>query len=458
MQGALGASKGIDHGQATSVEPKHGQLIPLKTTLESRSSTRTVDAHVVQIPTTSANTILCVLREEIPEQDAINLQHLRRFAKPDFLPDHLGTLLSSFDENINDNEAQENNHNGADDMRQAGGLISSKESIAEPSLHLLVCAASIIPSRDLVSILSSHPSFSDFASTPVVRTIPVPLLPPTSDEQAKAWSREYWPTVYKRNNPFGPHPSLVSRAEDEIRPQADKLMALATRVAAEVDGLAIGEPVGAVIVDRKVDEGPAVLAIAGDARWCGGGQGQESIQDGNIMAHAVMRAIGMIARQRRTLVTQSLHQEIPPTDACVTDTPEASEEDIFKDWPLTNLEKSYYSQTPITPNGYLCVDLEIYITHEPCIMCSMAINHSRFGRVVFGKRMPWTGGLTSESTVALAGSVKDIGERGGSVESEEGGLGYGLFWRRELNWKLLGWRWVGMDDDVELAISEDWHA
>jgi len=51
-------------------------------------------------------------------------------------------------------------------------------------------------------------------------------------------------------------------------------------------------------------------------------------------------------------------------------------------------------------------------------MCAMAIVHSRFGRLVFGKRMPATGGICAD-----------------------GELGHGLFWRKELNWTLLAWQW-----------------
>jgi tRNA(Arg) A34 adenosine deaminase TadA len=45
--------------------------------------------------------------------------------------------------------------------------------------------------------------------------------------------------------------------------------------------------------------------------------------------------------------------------------------------------------------GYLCTGMDLYILHEPCIMCSMALLHSRIGRVFYMHPSPEQGGLGS---------------------------------------------------------------
>lgn len=48
---------------------------------------------------------------------------------------------------------------------------------------------------------------------------------------------------------------------------------------------------------------------------------------------------------------------------------------------------------------YLCKEHTAYLTHEPCIMCSMALLHSRIARVVYAVPNPTGGGLGSRLKV-----------------------------------------------------------
>ena len=152
------------------------------------------------------------------------------------------------------------------------------------------------------------------------------------------------------------------------------------------------------------------------------------------MSHAVLRAIAMVADKRlRAAAADSTGSSSPSDSSCKTPSSPSSECDS-----LTLLESQVARIPNVSGAGYLCVDLDVYVTHEPCTMCSMALLHSRFRRCVFGQRMPRTGALTAD-------------QRDGS------GLGLGLFWRpAELNWKMLAWEWLPEQHRDELeAICEN---
>lgn len=269
----------------------------------------------------------------------------------------------------------------------------------------------------------------------LIWTTVVPLLAPTSAEQATEFSNTYWPTVYKKSNPFGPHPAILERAMSEIAPDTPKFLGMAKEVGQLAVKKGIGLPVGALIVDRSSGS-PEIISIAADARW----QGQPTdckTGPGNVMAHAVLRAIGMVAQKlKRTGDKYAARRDFVRDE---------HEREVFSDRPLLGPEQEISDLENISMDGYLCHGLEIYITHEPCIMCSMAILHSRFARVIFGQRMPGTGGLSSESD---ANTTEDCG----------GGLGYGLFWRKELNWSLLGWEYKQKEVDPASILKPFTHA
>lgn len=327
----------------------------------------------------------------VEDSRSIDLQHLRRFAKFHDLPGH---LKESF-------------------------LI--KDAIAQPLqddpgyLYLLVAPTSSVDILALRKSLSGAlPPLPLYV--PPIWTTPVPSLAPTSQIQAVKWTMSHWPTVYKKNNPFGPHPHILSRAENELSRDLHGWMGMAHKVATASKATGTGEAIGAVIVYRTGSSSHA-LALAGDARWVQ----ERNCPNGNVMAHATLRAIGMVAQKLRALERKNTSGSESSLDTL--------ESTIFLDRPLLPQEDVVFADDTIPPAGYLCHNLEIYLTHEPCVMCSMALLHSRFGRVVFSSRMPKTGALCSEGTAFGAYSENASGV----------GLGHGLFWTRELNWSLLAW-------------------
>ena len=67
--------------------------------------------------------------------------------------------------------------------------------------------------------------------------------------------------------------------------------------------------------------------------------------------------------------------------------------------PTAHAEIMALRQGGLVLQNYRLIDATLYVTLEPCVMCSGAIMHARIARVVFGARDPKTG---------VAGSVLDL--------------------------------------------------
>ena len=261
-------------------------------------------------------------------------------------------------------------------------------------------------------------------------TVQIPLSTPLSKEEAAQHSSEYWPTIYKKHNPHGPQHNAVNDAADKIRKNVGNYMALASFVGQATYSAGFGDSVGAVIVERNLTGVEKVLAVAGDARFYGSAE-KDGVIAGNPLAHAVMRAISMVARKRRG-----------SNDGQSLCNPASGGDDSFVEAPVTPAEQDEYSKFKVQADGYLCLRYEIYITHEPCIMCCMALVHSRFGKVVFGTSMTYTGGLIAQRQTTTASPA----------------LGYGLFWHPSLNWQFLVFQYVAEDAGQDRITSDQfWH-
>ncbi|KAK0704970.1 cytidine deaminase-like protein [Lasiosphaeris hirsuta] len=391
-------------------EVDHGVLIPLKTTLELRDDHNTGRVLITRAPVKAANAAISLLRNLLPEEIVKGVPHLRRCAKPCDLPAHLKTQF------MNETQQSRQIHTGKSNW-----------------IYIIMGPEPMLSRDELIEGLSTVEGLEEEI---FIRSVPVPMLAPTSQVQAAMWSQHFWPTVYRKNNPLGPHPAMVSRSTDEIASDAALWMTLAHQVADEAHAAGHGEPVGACIISRDPTTAKVtVVALAADARWLH--QGKTGCT-GNPMAHAVLRAISIVAQKLVKAENRKTETAMEPI----------LEFEAFQDAPLLKDEQTVFEIDHPSPDGYLCHGLEMYLTHEPCVMCSMAILHSRMGKVVFRHRMPLTGGLCAE----------DRGQDHPSLRGADGGRGLGLFWRRELNWSLVAWEWESSGLVKPLPLDRAIHA
>lgn len=362
------------------------------------------------------------LHAAVPGFKTAEISHLRRVCQFRFLPPH---LQEEYD-------PPSRLTKGSEDNNEFGRIYLSSSPASSPSPtnafstpvkqdsedyinHLdtvrffVLCPTRFLTQSELLEIIRQiEPYNSGTVALPRIFHVTVPALAPISAEQADEWSNQYWPIAYKNTNPYGPHPSLVQRNQSEIQPGAGGFLALAKAVGQKTSDDGLGESIGVVIVDQTKTK-PEVIVVAGDCRWeaCT----EPHTGTGNAMAHAALRAIAMVGKKRLRAGGKD---------------PENLDRPLFCDNPITSVEKEYFAKDNINSTGYLCVDLDIYLTNEPCVMCSMAILHSRFRRCIFGKRMPRTGSMTSDDSIDSSSAFP--------------GLKNGLFWRpNKLNWKLLTW-------------------
>lgn len=282
---------------------------------------------------------------------------------------------------------------------------------------------------------SIAPFITDDSELPRCITVIVPKLPPLNNDQAKLWSERYWPCSYNPASQVlqdAPPIHQIRKIQAQVdTPRAETFLHLANTAADSAAKGGYGRAIGAVVVDPSLDE---VVAVAGDARWLSQ-QNSKFVNDSDYQKegrpdyHALMRVIAMVAnKELKRRLSAGSHTKFSSTCSEVPsghplndlETQYAHAPYHLKP-PVVKVEEQTAAVNPPQPTkrseGYLCSNLDLYLTHEPCVCCAMAMIHSRFRTCTFLKRMPQTGSLGSEN--------------------KDGGLGYGLFWRRELNWRVM---------------------
>ncbi|GAB1220426.1 hypothetical protein ENUP19_0053G0019 [Entamoeba nuttalli] len=104
----------------------------------------------------------------------------------------------------------------------------------------------------------------------------------------------------------------------------------------------------------------------------------------------------------QNIETQTINEELKCDKRCIALVCNCNKiiETIQKDTtiksnhPLLHAPFNALQSIPFNHKKYLCTGFDLFTTHEPCLMCGMALLHSRFGRVFFIHQHKTNGAFT----------------------------------------------------------------
>ncbi|ODV91617.1 hypothetical protein CANCADRAFT_182 [Tortispora caseinolytica NRRL Y-17796] len=203
-----------------------------------------------------------------------------------------------------------------------------------------------------------------------IRIEQAPKFPARTKEQCTTWNTKVWPSFW-RSNPNCLPAVLTADEKDQMTYYVNKL-AEQVRDKHKIHNKDL--PIATFAVDPDTQ---TIVATDFDARN----------SSGNPLEHSVMRCIRKVAE--------------------------------------LELERR---REPNAVKGYLCLNMHLYTTHEPCSMCAMAMVHSRVGRLVYIRDMPQTGAINPLSA-----------------------QGYCIHNNAKLNWRFNTWK---PQDDLQIDLPD----
>ncbi|RGB35162.1 cytidine deaminase-like protein [Rhizophagus diaphanus] len=222
------------------------------------------------------------------------------------------------------------------------------------TLTVLICSVESITFTDLIALIKNH-NHNSILKPRIQQVCKYPAITRTQFDE---W-RKLWPINFiedpKRELKF------TLKEIENIEQYMERAIKLS--IQAKLKGEI---PIGCIMIDPKNN---VILSESFDTR--------NSTK--NPLSHAILNCINNVASlEKSNYLEKSNKIEIIQKQKKQT-------VDV-----VININSESESKTT-----YLCKGFDIFITHEPCIMCSMALVHSRIGRVFYGHSNKVSGGLGS---------------------------------------------------------------